>query len=107
MTSPLLTSHLLLLLLPPLKRPSFTQQQEGDFPPASPTPVIVRTYKKVSLIGRLLPFFCLAHWIAYGEAVINVKTKFVGANKAEPVDLANTTCLHTGWGGADVATAGY
>lgn len=33
-------------------------------------------------MGRLPPFIRRAHCIAYCEAVISVKNKFVGANKA-------------------------
>lgn len=33
-------------------------------------------------MGRLLPFICIAHCTANCEAVISVKNKFVGANKA-------------------------
>lgn len=70
----------------PLRKPPLTQQREErrsivvlPLPPRlSP---FVPT-KRALVMGRLLPFICLAHCTAYCEAVISVKNKFVGANKA-------------------------
>lgn len=75
-------------------------------PPSSPTPVTVAAYKKASVMGRLLPFICLAHCTAYCEAVISVKNKFVGANKAASCGASRQNMATHRAEGPDVAAAG-
>lgn len=86
MTSHLLSSHPLLFPLLPLKAGTFNPAAKRGrivwLPPSSPTPVTVWAHKKAAVMGRLPPFICRAHCSAYCEAVISVKNKFVGANKA-------------------------
>lgn len=57
-------------------------------------------------MGRLLPFICLAHCTAYCEAVISVKNKFVGANKAASCDASKHNTATHRVEGPDVDIAG-
>lgn len=94
----LLASHPLLLLSLPLKRPPSPQHQKRRsivFLPLPPHLSLFVITKKAMVMGRLLPFICLAHCTAYCEAVISVKNKFVGANKAASCGATKTTWLHT------------
>lgn len=56
-------------------------------------------------MGRLLPFICLAHCTVYCEAVISVRNKFVGANKAASCGASKHNTVTHRAGGPDVDTA--
>lgn len=75
-------------------------------PPSSPTPVTARAHKKATVMGRLPPFICLAHCTARCEAVISVKNKFVGANKAASCGACKHNMATHGALGPDAAPAG-
>lgn len=102
-------SHPLLILFLPLKRPPLTQQWEKRgsivFLPLPPHLSLFVPTKSNMVMGRLLPFICLAHCTAYCEAVISVRNKFVVLIRLQAVALQSPTWLHTG--GPDVATAAW
>lgn len=102
MTSLLLPSYLLLLVL----QPPLTHQREKD-PLLLSSSVTAHAYKKGLVMGRLLPFICWSHCGAYCKAIISVKNKFVGTNKAASCGASKHNMVTHRAERPDVATSGW